>query len=70
MSDLRNITLTVDGLSLEQLRAIYQDNVTLCIDAALKKAVEKSARVIADAMAAGKVVYGVKIGRASCRERV
>lgn len=58
----QTISITEAGLSLTELRALYGDDVTLQITPSLKAAVEKSAVVVAEAMQAGKVVYGINTG--------
>lgn len=61
-NDLIHIEINEKGLSLQELRLIYQKPVFLNIASDLKEAVEKAAFVVAEAMRTGQTVYGVNTG--------
>ncbi len=58
----KKISLTSAGLSLAELRAIYNGHPKLEISSSLKTAIEKSAKVVTQAMEEGRVAYGINTG--------
>lgn len=57
-----SIQITEAGLSLADLRTLYFEKPTLEISSSLKAAIEKSAKVVTQAMEEGRVVYGINTG--------
>jgi histidine ammonia-lyase len=60
--DLKKVNLTSEGLSLEQLRLIYQHNVEFHIDDSLKETVKKSSELVIEALNSNDIIYGVNTG--------
>ncbi len=56
------VLLTPRGLSLEDLRVMYDHKVTLNIDNTLKEAVERSSALVVDALNSGDIIYGINTG--------
>jgi histidine ammonia-lyase len=56
------IQITEAGLSLEELRLLYNQHPALEVSSQLQAAIEKSAMVVTQAMQEGRLVYGINTG--------
>jgi histidine ammonia-lyase len=62
LTSLRPYTLAPGEVDLATLRAIYQGELALSLDAAACEVIERAQRTIADILATGEVVYGINTG--------
>src|SRR5471030_1636334 len=62
LTSLRPYTLAPGEVDLATLRAIYQGELALSLDAAACEAIERAQRTVADILATGEVVYGINTG--------